>query len=239
MSFKVVNQAQNVIANKLNYETVPKMQSHEALQIGEYKISCRNSDYNGWLVCNGRSVAIATYPELYALIGTDFGSAPDDEFRLPDFTSKALGMFGASSNVVVPYTTRTRGTTFGTETVTLTVGQLASHSHTGTTDSSGAHVHGITDPGHAHSYVNNTNDQNTDNAFATETAADQVDIGQTTGSSTTGISVNSDGAHTHTFTSNNTGSNDPINIVQPTLFGVSVLIFAKFITRELLISTPW
>ena len=37
MSFKVVNQAQNVVANKLNYEVVPKMQSHDALQIGEYK----------------------------------------------------------------------------------------------------------------------------------------------------------------------------------------------------------
>lgn len=46
-SFKVVNQAQNVVANKLNYEIVPKIQSYDALQIGEYKISARNSDYNG------------------------------------------------------------------------------------------------------------------------------------------------------------------------------------------------
>jgi microcystin-dependent protein len=238
-SFKVVNQAQNVIANKLNYEVVPKIQSYDALQIGEYKISARNSDYNGWLVCNGRAVLIANYPELYALIGADFGSAPANYFRLPDFTSKALGMFGASSNVIVPYTTRTRGTTFGSETVTLTVGQLAAHNHTGTTDSSGTHTHGITDPGHAHSYVNNTNDQSTDSAFATESAADNLDLAATTGSSGTNITINSDGAHVHTFTSNNTGSNDPINIVQPTLFGVSVLIFAKFIPREELISTPY
>lgn len=148
------------------------------------------------MVCNGRAMTIADYPDLYALIGSDFGSAPGGQFRLPDFTSKALGMFGSSSNVVVPYTTRTRGTTFGSETVTLTVGQLASHHHTGTTDSSGAHTHAITDPGHTHSYVNNTNDQSTDNAFSTESAADNADLNQTTGSSTTGISINSAGAHT-------------------------------------------
>jgi hypothetical protein len=148
-------------------------------------------------------------------------------------------MFGASSNVIVPYTTRTRGTTFGSETVTLTVGQLAAHNHTGTTDSAGTHTHGITDPGHTHTYVNNVNDQSTDNAFHTETADDNADITLNTGSSTTNITINSAGAHVHTFTSNNTGSNDPINIVQPTLFGVSVLIFAKFIPREQLVSTPY
>lgn len=238
-SFKVVNQAQNVVANKLNYEVVPKVQAHEALQIGEYKISARNSDYNGWLVCNGRALAVSEYPDLYSVIGSDFGSAPAGEFRLPDFTSKALGMFGASSNVIVPYTTRTRGTTFGTETVTLTVPQLPAHLHTGTTDSAGAHTHGVTDPGHTHSYYNNVNDQSTDNAFHTETAADQADILQSTGSSTTGISINSNGAHTHTFTSNNTGENQPVNNIQPTLFGVSVLIFAKFVAREVLVNTPY
>jgi microcystin-dependent protein len=37
--------------------------------------------------------------------------------------------------------------------------------------------------------VNNTNDQNTDDAFSTETAADQADLSKTTGTSTTGISI--------------------------------------------------
>jgi microcystin-dependent protein len=236
-SFKVVNQAQNVVANKLNYEIVPKIQSYDALQIGEYKISARNTDYNGWLVCNGRAVSVTDYPELYALIGSDFGSAPAGQFRLPDFTSKALGMFGASSNVIVPYTTRTRGTTFGSETVTLTVGQLASHNHTGTTDSSGTHTHGVTDPGHAHTYLG-VNSQGAASGLD-NVAENSPRPSETTSASTTGITINSNGAHTHTFTSNNTGSNDPVNIVQPTLFGVSVLIFGKFIPREQLVSTPY
>jgi microcystin-dependent protein len=88
----------------------------------------------------------------------------------------------------------------GAETHTLTVGEMPSHSH------------GITDPGHTHGYVNNVNDQSTDNAFSTETAADQVDINATTGSSTTGITIN------------NTGGGGAHNNMQPTIFMGNVFI---------------
>jgi len=236
MSFKVVNQAQNVIANKLNYETVPKMQSHEALQIGDYKLSARHVDYNGWMVCDGRTLTVANYPELYAVIGQDFGTEPSGEFCLPDFTSKVIGMFGLSAESEA-LTLRSRGQTVGNETINLTVGQLPPHNHTGTTASSGAHTHGVTDPGHAHTYGGV---QSQGVASGLDNAAENSPRPtETTSSNTTGISINSAGAHTHTFTSNNTGNNDDIDVMQPTLFGVCVMIFAKFVPREQLVSTPW
>jgi tail collar domain len=37
----------------------------------------------GWLLCDGRSVARATYPDLHAVIGNAFGSTTPDEFSLP------------------------------------------------------------------------------------------------------------------------------------------------------------
>ncbi len=38
----------------------------------------------GWLVCAGQSVPRKDYPELYAAVGSSWGGAPEDSFRLPD-----------------------------------------------------------------------------------------------------------------------------------------------------------
>lgn len=38
----------------------------------------------GWLVCNGASLSRAAYPDLFAAIGTTFGSYSADTFLLPD-----------------------------------------------------------------------------------------------------------------------------------------------------------
>lgn len=234
-TFRMINQSQNVVANRLNYETVPKLQSHEALQIGDYKLSARSSDYNGWLVCNGRSLNISDYPELYDVIGEDFGGG-EGQFNLPDYTSRVVGMFGASYTGS-SLTQRSRGEIAGNETIVLTVGQLASHYHTGTTDSSGSHTHSVTDPGHTHTYLG-VYSQNAGSG-GDNVAENSPRPTETSGSSTTDISINSSGVHTHTFTSNNTGNNDPIDVIQPTLFGATVLIFSKFFDKYELDSTPW
>jgi microcystin-dependent protein len=54
------------------------------------------------------------------------------------------------------------------------------------------HNHGVSDPGHTHSYSNNTNDQ-TVTTVDTGTAADETNTSATTGSSTTGITINNAG----------------------------------------------
>jgi microcystin-dependent protein len=85
---------------------------------------------------------------------------------------------------------------------TISAANLPAHTHTLSTD--GSHTHTVTDPGHTHSY----------------TAGDPVDSysylgsGQsrvrsatfTTASSTTGISIVSGGAHTHTVGSTGSGT---------------------------------
>lgn len=234
-TFKMINQSQNVIANKLNYETVPKLQSYEALQVGDYKLSARSVDYNGWLICNGRMLNIEEYPELYEIIGMSFGGG-EGEFRLPDFTSRVIGMFGVSA-VSSGLTTRSKGDEVGNETINLTVGQLPAHHHTGTTASDGSHVHGVTDPGHTHTYAGV---QSQGAASGLDNVAENSPRPtETTSTSTTGVSINTAGAHTHTFTSNDTGNGDDIDVMQPTLFGVSVMIFSKFIDRDDLHPTPW
>lgn len=223
MSFRVINSSQNAIANRLNYETLPRMQSHAALQIGDYKISARSADINGWLVCDGRSLSIQDYPALYDVIGTDFGSVDEGAFNLPDYRSRVMGMYGTVDPEVSNLTSRERGEIAGNEEIQLTVPQLPAHSHTGATDSSGIHNHTLGD------IPSGTQDIAAASGGGTS-AADEVRYTGTTSSA---------GAHTHTFTTGNTGQNEFIDVMQPTLFGASVMIFAKFLNRFDLVSTTW
>lgn len=116
-----------------------------------------------------------------------------------------------------------RSRTSTTKVGDLLADTLASHNHTatvaGTTDSQGAHTHTITDPGHTHvAPLTQTNFSVTGGGtgIATPTVPP---TGNLTGSSTTGISINSSGAHTHTVTGTatvaNTGSAEtrPISLV--------------------------
>lgn len=102
-------------------------------------------------------------------------------------------------------TTFSVGATGGS--TTISVANLPSHTHGAGTlvaDSAGAHTHTITDPGHTHSY--NVSFQNGGGDY--NPSRFSAITGATTGSSTTGISVNSSGAHTHTIsgTSGSAGS---------------------------------
>lgn len=168
-------------------------------EIGDIKQSVHSSAHNGWLKCDGTAVSRTAYAELFAIISTNFGSGDGTTtFNLPDARGRVLGTTGAGSGL----TSRSLGASVGAETHTLTVGEMPVHSH------------GVTDPGHTHSYTNNTNDQNTDNAFASETAADQADLTATTASSATGITIN------------NAGGGGAHNNMQPTLFIGNTFIFA-------------
>jgi microcystin-dependent protein len=196
------------------------------LHIGEYKWSSRTTDYNGWLKCDGRSISRQEYSELFDIIGTSFGSNDSTTFKLPDLRGRVMGGIGQGSGL----TNRVMGAAVGTETHILTSTEMPNHSHTGTVDSSGAHTHTITDPGHTHSQTTINDDFN--NSGTNPPGFTQDSAGSRTwnniNSSTTGITVNSSGAHTHTFTTNTTGGGEAHNNMQPTTFVGNVFIYAKF-----------
>ena len=105
----------------------------------------------------------------------------------------------------------------GNENITLSESQLPSHSHTGTTTTNGSHTHSINDPGHTHSQTTTNDDFNNSGGNPPGFSADSA--GSMTwdniNHNTTGIRINENGSHNHTFTTNTTGLGSPINIMNP------------------------
>lgn len=88
-----------------------------------------------WLLCDGASVLRADYPDLFAVIGTTYGSADGSHFNLPDLRSRIPLGAGTGSGL----STYALGATGGEETHTLTNAESPTHSHT--------------DSGHSHTEV--------------------------------------------------------------------------------------
>jgi len=181
----------------------------------------------GYLLCDGAAVSRSEYGVLFGVIGTAYGAGNGSTtFNLPDLRSR--GPLGAGAGVGL--TSRLLGVSGGAETVTLDGTMLPSHTHTGTTASDGSHAHTVTDPGHTHtgttatagshahtindpghSHTQNTINDDFNNSGANPPGFSADSAGSRTwaniNASGTGITVNANGDHTHTFTSDssNTG----------------------------------
>lgn len=144
---------------------------------------------DGWLPCDGRALSRTSYAALFARIGGFYGG--DDAantFNLPDLRGRTI--FGVDAGVGRLTNAGGLGgdlaASGGSETVTLTEAQLASHSHSGgTTGAAGGHDHGGSTGGagqHNH-------------GGATGGGGDHVHTGTTDGG----------GAHSHTGTADSAG----------------------------------
>lgn len=79
----------------------------------------------GWLVCNGASLLRATYPALFAAIGTTWGAVDGTHFTLPDLRGRTPIGVGTGTGL----TARSLGATTGAETHTLTAGESSVNAH--------------------------------------------------------------------------------------------------------------
>lgn len=74
-----------------------------------------------YLLCNGQAVSRTDYPELFAIIGTSFGSGDGSTtFNVPDYRDKFVLGAGGDVNLAE---------TGGEKEVTLTVEQMPAHNH--------------------------------------------------------------------------------------------------------------
>ena len=79
-----------------------------------------------WKLCNGMALSRTTYPELYAFLGTKYGSNNSSDFKVPNLSGNRIRGHGDFSNTH-------SANNSGANTVSLNSNHLPQHSHGGTT----------------------------------------------------------------------------------------------------------
>lgn len=94
--------------------------------IGQITMFAGNFAPRGWALCNGQLLPISQYSALFSILGTTYGGDGRTTFALPDLRGRVPMHAGNAPGL----SDRRLGQSFGSETNTLTVSQMPSHSHT-------------------------------------------------------------------------------------------------------------
>ena len=233
--------AETLEVNQINVIDDLYINSHIYTPVGSILTYAGITSPDGWLLCDGSEVSKTTYPRLFAIIGNIYGNPSNNyNFVLPNLVDR-VPVGKKNDNSV--------GNTGGNGSITLSVSQLpshthtgtsdssGSHSHTGTTDANGSHTHTINDPGHTHTQTTVNDDYNNSGRNPPGFSADSAGsiTWENINSSTTGISVNSSGSHTHTFTTSNSGSHAHTFTTASTGSGDQIDIRNKFLVINYII----
>lgn len=101
--------------------------------IGQILLFGGNFAPRGWALCDGQLLPIAQNSALFSILGTTYGGDGINTFALPDLRGRApvhMGHGPGLSNYRL-------GEKTGVESVTLTVAQIPSHSHTAGANANG------------------------------------------------------------------------------------------------------
>ena len=81
---------------------------------------------SGWVSCDGSLLDVATYPDLFTVVGTTYGGDGVTTFGVPDLR----GRVPVGTGTGVGLTARSLADTGGEEDSTLTTNELPAHTHT-------------------------------------------------------------------------------------------------------------
>ena len=100
----------NITSEGNNYiSNIVKQIVNSIYKVGDIKSSVINVNHDNWFLCNGQAISRAEYPNLFALIGTNFGAGNGSTtFNLPDYRGKFLRGLGGNSASNI-YTTQAEG----------------------------------------------------------------------------------------------------------------------------------
>lgn len=140
MSYQTA-QDQNSIVDFLLTDHTPDGHHHPAFLVGEIRQwPVTSLPDSNWLVCDGSSLLQTAYPDLFAVLGTHYGSADTTHFNLPDYRGKTLVGQDTGQAEFAQI-----GQVGGEKTHILLTNEMPSHTH-----AHNAHNHNLNDPGHTH-----------------------------------------------------------------------------------------
>jgi microcystin-dependent protein len=163
----------------------------------------------GWLMAAGASVSRAEYANLFAVIGTTYGSVSIDTFTLPDL--RGAFVCGVNSGEWM-LGSKSLGVTGGSDTKTLSIANLPPHQHNinhdhpnQATDAQGNHQHPIPSIG------------------GTGTGTNGFGLGLLSSTANVGYYTQAGGLHAHNFdvnpytglSGNSGGTSTPLDIRPP------------------------
>ena len=93
--------------------------------LGEIRMFAGNFPPKGWALCNGQILPINQNQALFSLLGTTYGGNGQSNFALPDFRGKVPVHFGQGPGL----SDYSLGQTGGSETATISISQMPTHSH--------------------------------------------------------------------------------------------------------------
>src|ERR671919_1931236 len=88
--------------------------------VGEIRMFAGNFAPAGWMFCEGQLLPISENETLFQLIGTTYGGDGESTFALPDLRGR-IPIHQGNGFILAE--------TGGAEEITLTVNQIATHSH--------------------------------------------------------------------------------------------------------------
>jgi len=94
--------------------------------LGDIKLTAITFTQRGWIACEGQLLPISQNQALFSLLGTTYGGDGRTTFGLPDLRGRVPIGYGNGSGLS-NYNQSQKG---GSETNTITVNQIPSHSHT-------------------------------------------------------------------------------------------------------------
>lgn len=126
----------------------------DSLPVGVSMEWYTNTPPTNWLICDGSMLDISEYPELFAVLGTTFGGDGTTDFALPD----RRGRFGVGYSSTDTDFAKI-GRVGGSKEHTLTVSELATHTHiqNAHTHTQSAHTHTLNS--HTHSFSATTSNK--------------------------------------------------------------------------------